>query len=148
MHVLLDTSGYASESDFRRLVQKCDLVYFDLKLIDGAAHIHHAGVDNSRILSNLDVLATMKVPFVIRVPLVPGVTDTNEKLSAIAAKATQLDRLIRVDLLQYNRAAGGKYEALKKRFRPTYDEGQPVNVDDSAFKALGVPVRTAGTAPK
>src|ERR1039458_1810212 len=40
IHVLLDTSGYAQESDFRRVAQKCDLVYFDLKLIDRAAHVH------------------------------------------------------------------------------------------------------------
>jgi len=145
IHVLLDTSGYARESDFRRVVQKCDLVYFDLKLIDRDAHVHHTGVDNTQILSNLDVLATMNVPFVIRVPLVPGVTDTNGNLSAIAAKATQLAGLIRVDLLPYNRAAGGKYEALGKQFRPTYDEVIPVHVNLGAFETAGVQVRIAGT---
>jgi pyruvate formate lyase activating enzyme len=69
LHVLLDTSGYAPESDFRRVVQRCDLVYFDLKLMDRKAHIRHTGVDNSPILRNLSVLASMDIPFVIRVPL-------------------------------------------------------------------------------
>ncbi|MGA7856962.1 MAG: radical SAM protein, partial [Terracidiphilus sp.] len=76
MHVLLDTSGYASEGDFRLVVEKCDLVYFDLKLIDRAEHMRHTGVDNERILANLHVLSQMGVPFVIRVPLIPGVTAT------------------------------------------------------------------------
>jgi pyruvate formate lyase activating enzyme len=148
VHVLLDTSGYAPESDFRRVAQKCDLVYFDLKLVDREAHVRHTGVDNSRILSNLAVLATMDVPFVIRVPLIPGVTDTDENFAAIARIANQLAGLIRVDLLPYNRAAGGKYLALRKQFCPTYDESQPVHINLDAFEAAGVRVRLAGAVPK
>ena len=34
VHVLLDTSGYGSEDDFRLLAGRSDLVFFDLKLID------------------------------------------------------------------------------------------------------------------
>ena len=145
LHVLLDTSGYAHERDFRRVVQKCDLVYFDLKLIDRSAHRHHAGVNNALILSNLRVLAAMNVPFVIRVPLIPGLTDTDENLAAIADTTKQLDGLIRVDLLPYNRAAGGKYGAVRRQFRPTYDEGRPVHAKLEAFQAAGVTVMVAGT---
>jgi pyruvate formate lyase activating enzyme len=144
LHVLLDTSGYAPESEFRRVVQKCDLVFFDLKLIDRDAHIRHVGADNSIVLSNLSVLAGMKIPFVIRVPLVPGVTDTDENLAAIAGRAKQLAGLIRVDLLPYNRAAGGKYSALRRQFCPTYDESRPVNINLAAFEESGVNVRVAG----
>jgi pyruvate formate lyase activating enzyme len=119
VHVVLDTSGYAQEGDFRRVVEKSDLVYFDLKLIDRAAHLRHTGVDNERILTNLQVLAKMNVPFVIRVPLIPGVTAIDENIEAIARVAKGLAGLIRVDLLPYNRAAGGKYSALRKQFCPT-----------------------------
>jgi pyruvate formate lyase activating enzyme len=148
VHVLLDTSGYAQENDFRRVVEKSDLVYFDLKLIDRAAHLRHTGVDNERILRNLRVLAQMNVPFVIRVPLIPGVTDTAENLAAIAQTAKGLAGLIRVDLLPYNRAAGGKYSALKKQFRPTYDETLPVRVRLDAFEAAGVKVGIVGAVAK
>jgi pyruvate formate lyase activating enzyme len=148
LHVLLDTSGYAPESDFRRVVQRCDLVYFDLKLMDRKAHIRHTGVDNSPILRNLSVLASMDIPFVIRVPLIPGVTDTDENLAAIAKGVNRLSGLIRVDLLPYNRAAGGKYSALRKQFCPTYDERRPVHVDLDVFETAGVKVRVAGTVQK
>jgi pyruvate formate lyase activating enzyme len=148
VHVLLDTSGYAPERDFRRVVQHCNLVYFDLKLIDRAEHVRHTGVDNTQILNNLDVLATMNVPFVIRVPLIPGVTDTDQNLWAIAKRVHRLAGLIRVDLLPYNRAAGGKYAALRKQFRPTYDENRPVQAKLGLFAAACVQVRIAGTIPK
>jgi pyruvate formate lyase activating enzyme len=138
VHVLLDTSGYAREEDFRRVVEKSHLVYFDLKLIDRGAHLRHTGVDNERILSNLHVLTEMNVPFVIRVPLVPGVTATAENLEAIARTAKELAGLIRVDLLPYNRAAGGKYPALGKQFCPTYDETLSVHVNLDAFDAAGI----------
>jgi len=148
VHVLLDTSGYAPENDFRRVVEKSDLVYFDLKLIDHAAHLHYTGVDNERILRNLQLLAKINVPFVIRVPLIPGVTDTDENLEAIARTAKGLNGLIRVDLLPYNRAAGGKYSALGKKFRPTYDETLARHVNVGVFEAAGVGARIVGDISK
>jgi pyruvate-formate lyase-activating enzyme len=36
---VLDTSGYADESSFRKVAAKSQLVYFDLKLINPAAHL-------------------------------------------------------------------------------------------------------------
>ena len=62
---------------------KSQLVYFDLKLIDSVAHQAHTGVDNQPILRNLRVLNELGVPFVIRVPLIPGVTNTEANLSAL-----------------------------------------------------------------
>jgi pyruvate formate lyase activating enzyme len=83
VHILLDTSGYGSEGDFRKLVDRSDLVYFDLKIIDHVLHQHYTGCDNSLILSNLHLLSEMGNPYVIRVPLVPGVTDTRQNIEDI-----------------------------------------------------------------
>lgn len=143
-HVLLDTSGFAPGSDFRLVAEKCDLVYFDLKLHDPIAHLRYTGVSNAPILSNLRLLSAMGVPFVIRVPLVPGITDTEENLSGIAELVRGLTGLIRVDLLPYNRAAGGKYKALGMSFQPGFDEHRPVSANPEPFERAGVPVRVAG----
>ena len=43
----------------------------------------------------------------------------DENFEAIARVAKGLAGLIRVDLLPYNRAAGGKYSAPRKQFCPT-----------------------------
>jgi pyruvate formate lyase activating enzyme len=84
------------------------------------------------------------VPFVIRIPLVPCITDTNENLSAIAATIRPLPGLIRIDLLPYNRAAGGKYGPLGMEFRPPFDESQPVNANCDIFADMGVSVNVPG----
>jgi pyruvate formate lyase activating enzyme len=143
LHVLLDTSGYGSEHNFRTLLALVNLVYYDVKLVDPAAHLRYTGCSNELILKNLKVLSASGVPFVIRVPLVPGRTDTNENLKAIAEIAQNLPGLIRVDLLPYNRAAGAKYEAANKRFQPDYDETRPVNTNTEVFEKVGVKVCVA-----
>lgn len=143
VHVLLDTSGYASEEDFRRVAERTRLVFFDLKLIDREAHLRYTGVTNDAILSNLYVLSALGVPFVARVPLIPGVADSDENLSAIAETVRGLPNLVRVDLLPYNKAAGAKYEFAGMEFRPDYDEARPLNLNLTAFQKAKVPVRVA-----
>ena len=62
----------------------------------------------------------MGVPFVIRVPLVPSVTDTESNLLDIVRLVKELPSLLRVELLPYNRAAGGKYGPLGLKFNPGF----------------------------
>jgi len=141
LHVVLDTSGFGDADAFGLLAPRVDLVYFDLKLMDPELHRRYTGHDNRPILENLARLAALAVPCVIRVPLVPGVTDTQENLEAIARAAAGLSKLVRVDLLRYNRAAGGKYRACGREFRPAWDEAQPAAARTGPFEALALPVR-------
>ena len=141
LHVLLDTSGYAEESSFCKVAAKSNLVYFDLKLIDSAAHLAHTGAGNEQILRNLSRLNELAVPFVIRVPLIPGVTDTEDNLSAIARTVRGMPGLQRIDLLPYNQSAGAKYAACGKVFQPTFNETEKPNLNLSCFKSAGLKVR-------
>jgi len=140
VHILLDTCGYGDARDFRCLVDRSDLVFLDLKLIDRAAHQRYTGRDNQPILDNLKILSSSGKPFVIRVPLVPGVTDTDENLASIAQTVRGLSGLLRVDLLPYNQAAGSKYRFAGMEFRPDYDETRPPNINTSLFEQAGVKV--------
>jgi pyruvate formate lyase activating enzyme len=145
MHVVLDTSGFAGERVFARVARRCDLLYFDVKLVDPDLHRQYTGVDNRGILRNLRLTADLGIPVVIRVPLVPGITDTVENLRAIAATARALATLLRVDLLPYNRAAGGKYGPLSMAFEPPFDEAQPVNANTGVFREAGIAVTVGGS---
>ncbi|OGN96314.1 MAG: hypothetical protein A2Z71_06425 [Chloroflexi bacterium RBG_13_50_21] len=143
VHVLLDTSGYGDEQDFRSLVDRSDLVFFDLKLIDSTMHHHYTGCDNTQILRNLILLNKIGKPFVVRVPLVPGVTDTDQNLEAIVQTLRGLSGLLRVDLLPYNKAAGSKYRYAGMEFKPEYDESQELNLNTSLFEHAGIKVSIA-----
>jgi pyruvate formate lyase activating enzyme len=55
--------------------------------VDEALHRQYTGLDNRPILHNLQVLGRMGTSFVLRVPLIPGVTDMPENLEATAQLA-------------------------------------------------------------
>ncbi len=143
VHIVVDTCGFGGSGAFASLARRADLVFFDLKLMDPAAHRRWTGQDNAPILRNLALLAELGRPFVARVPLVPGVTDTNENLTAIAAAVASQRTLVRVELLPYNRAAGGKYAACGMTYRPGFDEDRAPNADVRPFRRAGIEVRVA-----
>jgi pyruvate formate lyase activating enzyme len=138
LHVTLGTSGYSARENFALVARRCGLVLFDLKLADPAAHRQWTGVDNQPILDNLALLADTETPFIVRVPLVPGVTDTDENLRAIARLLSGLPRRPRVELLPYNRAAGAKYAACGLEWRPAYNESLPPRANLGPFKELNI----------
>jgi pyruvate formate lyase activating enzyme len=143
VHVLLDTSGHGSKEDLTSLAARCDLVYFDLKIIDNQRHREYTGKDNRKILQNLKVLSMLDIPYVIRVPLIPGVTDTDKNLSDIAEIVYKLPGpgMLGVELLPYNRVAGGKYGSAGMEFRPGFDESIDVNLNTDIFRNNGLEVK-------
>jgi pyruvate formate lyase activating enzyme len=141
IHVVLDTSGYGSEEAFRMLVSRSNLIYLDLKIIDREEHRKHTGRYNDLILSNVQQLKQLGKPFHVRVPLVPGVTDTAKNLADIASTVKDIPSLVQVDLLPYNKAAGGKYEACGMIFNPDYNENEALNIDLSPFQNQGITVQ-------
>jgi pyruvate formate lyase activating enzyme len=141
LHVLIDTSGCVGEETFRAVLQKVDLVHYDLKLMDPGQHRKYTMADNSLSLRNLLNLSRSGVPYIVRIPLVPGVTDTIGNLTAIADKVQNLDGLLRVEMLPYNKAAGGKYRACGMEFQADYNENEAVNADVSIFEKRGITAR-------
>lgn len=142
LHVVLDTCGYGPQQDFLLLLARSNLVFYDLKLIDRELHLHYTGHDNDLILHNLQLLSKSGKPFIIRVPLVPGVTDTDENLVRIVDTVEKLPGLVEVNLLPYNRAAGSKYQYAGMEFIPDYDEKHPLNMNTKIFEQAGLKVRS------
>jgi pyruvate formate lyase activating enzyme len=141
LHILLDTSGYASEAAFNHVVPRVDMLYFDIKSLDAETFRKYCGGDVEFVLTNLMQLRTLKVPFVIRVPLIPGVTDNLENMNSIAQAVHDLPDLIRVDLLPYHRLAGAKYPLLGLEYQPGFDESRAPQVIGKPFDALNIPWR-------
>lgn len=140
LHSLLDTSGFAPPEVFTALVARCQLVYFDLKVMDNDIHRRVTGQLNTMILQNLRLLSQCGVPFVIRVPLIPTITDTDDNLTAIADFIQGLPGLLRVDLLPYNHLAGAKYPLLGMEYPLRALEQHAVNVRVDPFVERGIEV--------
>lgn len=108
----IETSGYAEEDVFRRVIDRMDLVYMDIKLADPEQHRKFTGVSNEKILKNLEILRESGKNCVIRTPLIPGITDTPENLATIE---TLIDGLP-WEQLPYNPLAGAKYAYFNMEF--------------------------------
>ena len=103
--VAMETSGYAEESLFESIIARMDLVYMDIKLADPEQHRKYTGVTNEKILKNLEILRNSGKKAIIRTPLIPGITDTPENLTAIQDLIGELPW----EQLPYNPMAGAKY---------------------------------------
>ncbi len=142
LHAAIETSGYADSAVFERVILAMDLVLMDIKLVDPDAHKAWTGADNRLILKNLARLIEMEIPFRARVPLIPGVTDTEENLTATARLLEGAKALERVELMGYNRAAGAKYGQLGLPFVPGFPEDRTVNHYTQPFVERGMEVVT------
>lgn len=137
LHTAVQTCGFAPEPVFRQALALADLFLFDLKLIDEGQHRRYTGVSNAQILRNFSLLAHSGKPLLVRVPLIPGVTDTPQNLDAIAA-LLQTHGITYAELLPYNRMAGGKYAMVQRTYAPPFDEDIPVQPHPEIFAAYGV----------
>ena len=113
IHTAVETSGAASWARLHRLIEHADLVLYDLKLIDDAAHRYWTGSGNRLILDNAGRLAGRDVQ--VRVPLIPRITDTEDNLRGIFDFMTDAG-LERVALLPYNGSAEAKYEWFDRAY--------------------------------
>jgi pyruvate formate lyase activating enzyme len=109
IHTAVDTCGYAPTRVLRRVAEKTDLFLFDLKCMDPARHVELTGVDNARILENLRTLSALGKAVTIRVPVIPGFTDTNDNLEAIGRFVSTLSPAPPVELLPHHAVAMDKY---------------------------------------
>ena len=138
IHTAIETSGYCDSEVFQSVVAKLDYIIMDIKLVDSIKHKQYTGVSNEKIIRNLEYLKTCNKPFVIRVPLIPGVNDTNENLTQTALLLKDAPKLIKVELLPYHKTAGSKYSMVNMVYAPTFDINQKANINTTCFTDHGI----------
>ena len=109
IHTAIETCGACSWETLEGLLAHTDLVLHDLKLMDDDEHRKWTGASNAHILHNAARLPADRTCF--RVPLIPGITETDENLSAIFAFLRGIGAT-GVELLPFNPSSAAKYEWL------------------------------------
>lgn len=137
VHTAIQTCGYASADVFSRAIELCDYVLYDLKLIDESEHITHTGVSNRQILENFSTLSHSGRDFVVRVPLIPTLTDS-EKNTELLCRTLSDNAVSYVELLPYNKMAGGKYKMLMREYAPSFDSSVECVVREEIFSRYGI----------
>ena len=112
IHCAIDTAGAVPWADFEAVLPHTDLFLYDLKHLDEDVHREHTGSSNLLVLENLRRLSTRDIPIEIRMPLIPGVNDSEDDLQAAADWLTGLPGTATVRLLPYHALARAKYDAV------------------------------------
>lgn len=60
-------------------------------------------------------------PFRIRIPVIPGVNDSDENFEQTALRLLDAENLEQVELLPYHVTAGAKYEMVGLSYQPEFD---------------------------
>ncbi len=99
----------------RPILEKLDLIMFDVKIFDSVEHKRWTGVENAELLDNARRLDTLDRPLIARTPLIPGATDSAENIRAIAGFLRNFRNLRCYELLNFNPLGESKYRALEEK---------------------------------
>ena len=113
--IAIQTAGFFNLNEFTaKLLPYLDLIFYDIKLMDAGEHKKWTGIDNKIILANFLELSKKSRDLIIpRIPLIPGITATEDNLVRIAdfIRHAGYDRY---QLLDYNSAGQAKRLLLGK----------------------------------
>jgi len=117
VHTAMETCGYVKWEHLERILEHVDLLYFDIKHMDARIHEEITGVSNEIILENARKASDIR-PIIIRIPLIPGLNDSEENLLNTGRFAAKLgENLLRIELLPYHKFGTGTYEQLGRKYK-------------------------------
>ena len=141
IHTAVETSGFTPDEVFREAMAAFDLVMLDWKVSDPEQHLRWTGVDQAPIRRHAEMLAAGDTPFILRMPIIPGVNDTEEHFSAAAELVRGAKALVRAEFLPYQRTAGAKYSMVGMEYAPGFDEAPAPRFFPEFFEKAGIPYR-------
>jgi pyruvate formate lyase activating enzyme len=118
IHSAIETSLFCERETLKRFLFLVDLFIVDMKIFDEKQHIRYTGKSNEIIKDNIRHLVSSGKNIVIRIPMIPGITDTEGNISAIENFVHNLDMNIPIEHLTYNVLAGNNYKRLGLSFSP------------------------------
>ena len=126
-------------------------IFIDIKLFDAGLHKEWSGVDNAQILANIRAIdeSPYDVKIAVRIPLIPGVSDTDDNLARTAEFCKSLKKIAEIEVLPYHRLGLETYRRLGKEYpladlKPHTTEEARERAEFLAALAAPVPVRLNG----
>lgn len=144
-HTALDTSGFAPRDTFEEVMDYVDFFLFDLKLAKEEHHKKYTGVSNEPIRENLRLLddAGKGKDVLLRLPVIPGITDTNENIEGLVEFASSLKDIRQIELLPFHDVSE-KYARLSREYKMVYFSAPPpatMKRIKEAFERIGFNVK-------
>jgi len=147
IHTAIDTTGYVDYKDLERIYDLVNLFLYDLKLMDDILHQKYTGVSNKVIHENIKRLSERGNKIVLRIPIVPTITDTEKNISEMINFIKKLKNIMEIHLLPFHKTAESKYEKMKRENKlsnletPSTEE---MNILSERFSSINPNVKVGG----
>jgi pyruvate formate lyase activating enzyme len=143
----IETSGYGPWESMKQVLEQTDIVLYDLKLIDPRECKQLLGATGNSIIENLGKIDTFEKDIYIRLPLIPGYTDSLKNLEAIVKVIQRLKHCIRLDILPFHQYGKHKYRGIGSWYG--LENREPLRYEDALWAASylekrGIPVKVFG----
>lgn len=144
LHTAIETNLSLGWSEYEGLLPFTDLVLFDIKLMDPELHQTWTGISNDIVMSNARTLSETGKPMVVRTPVIPGVNDDPETISAIAEFIKDFKSLQYYELMPYHPLGAGKYTSLGMEYAMRVERAP----SEEQMQALAAAARNIGISVK
>ena len=136
VNTCVETSGFVSAEQFKKVLPLVDLFLFDYKVTSAEDHRKFTGVSNERILENLDVAYRHGIPIILRCIVVPGINDTDLHFKGICALDAKYPNLKGIEILPYHTLGNNKRTSIGFDETLTDLETVPPEVADRWIRQL------------
>lgn len=117
IHTAIETCLYGKWEIVQKFIEFTDIFLVDMKIIDNDFFKENIGEDNQIIKQNFENLLKQGVPVIVRIPLIPEVTASEDNINSIADYLSKQDASVLVELINFNPLAAGKYRRMNKPYR-------------------------------
>jgi pyruvate formate lyase activating enzyme len=117
VHTAMETCGMFRPADMKKIIPRLDLVFYDLKHMDGGMHREYTGAGNRRILENFLSVSALIKNVQPRMPLVPCFNDGDENISATARFIKKAGHRA-IHCLPYHKLGEAKLTRINTKQRP------------------------------
>ncbi len=143
----VETSGFASAENARKVFENCDLILFDIKHMDTEVHKKLTGVGNEQIHANLRMAAKeLGKKIWLRLPIIADVNDSPDEILSVHNLSMELkDNIEEIWVLPYHTLGLPKLESLDwstevmDKFRTPSEERKQEIIKTLEFG--GIPVK-------
>ena len=145
IYTAIETSGYASWSNFKKILPFTDLIFYDIKHIDPLKHKEFTGKSNVLILDNFKKIVKEDLDIVIRIPSISGYNDAKEQITIMGEFLKGLKGIVQIELVPYHKLGISKYKRIGREYGLTINtpsENQ-INEARNLLESYGFEVKIA-----
>ena len=140
VHTAIETTGFSDVGVLLEAAEYLDFIFYDIKHMDDSVHKEVTGVSNEMILRNLGELSKVHDNIAVRIPVIPGINDSDDNLRRTADMTASLG-IKNLELLPYHNLGEVKYGQIGRKYSlseiKTPDEARMASVADMLREVIG-----------